>query len=407
VTQRRMDDAERKALCGKVELHELIGRSIALKRVGKEYQACCPFHDERSPSFTVVTTKGFYHCFGCGAHGDALSWLIEHERFEFVEACKVIDARAFDRLAPAKVVPPAALPKRLPGEGRWLPLFPVPDAAPELMGRDGRTIEVWNPKPNDKHPEGRFVRYRPSRADAYRDARGRLMGYVLRLDIEDRVSGKRVKITPTVTWCVGPDGTQQWCVQHFRPQRPLYGLDGLADERRIAVIRGADGRERTRLVRWFGEIVELGDGEAVIELRLLPVLVVEGEKCRAAGAGALPQYAVVSWPGGSKGIRYVDWAPLHGRDIVMWPDADKPGREAMLGWVDGCGVVHRGVAQHAHRAGARSLRIIDTEDQAAGWDIADALDPEIDGWSPRQLAAWASTRVCEITVESDPRRMAR
>jgi hypothetical protein len=405
MTQKRMDDAARKELCAKVELHELIGRAVALKRVGAEYQARCPFHDERSPSFTVAPVKGFYHCFGCGAHGDALTWLIEYERLEFVEACKVIDARAFDRLAPARVVPPAELPRRLPGEGKWVPLLPVPEAACELMAADGKTIEVWNPKPNDKHPDGRFVRYSPSRVDAYRDQRGRLLGYVLRLDIEDRKTRKRVKITPTITWCVGQDGEQRWCVQHFRPLRPLYGLDALDDGRRIAVIRTGTGA-RSRLVR-AGEVIELGADEEVIEQQLLPVLVVEGEKCRSAGAGALPHYAVVSWPGGGKGLRYVDWAPLSGRDLVLWPDADKPGREAMLGWVDPCGVVHRGVAQLAHQVGARSLRYIDTADQAGGWDIADALDPEIDGWSPRQLAAWASTRVCDVTVESDPRRMAR
>jgi hypothetical protein len=401
----RIDDAARKILCDKVELHELIGRAVALKRLGKEYQACCPFHDERSPSFTVVPTKGFYHCFGCGAHGDALSWLIEYERLEFVEACKILDDKAFDRLAPAKAVAPAALPKRLPAEGKWVPLLPVPEAAPALMASGGRTVEVWNPKPNERHPQGRFVRYEPSRVDAYRDQRGRLLGYVLRLDFEDRDTRKRVKITPTITWCVGPDGTQQWCVQHFRPMRPLFGLDALADGRGIAVIRGPEGA-RTRLVR-AGELVECGQGEEVAEVRPLPVLVVEGEKCRAAGAGALPQYAVISWPGGSKGLGYVDWSPLAGRDLVLWPDADQPGREAMLGWVDGCGVVHRGVAQLAHGVGARSLRFIEVEDQPRGWDIADALDPEKDGWTPRQLAAWAAARVCELTVECDPRRVVR
>lgn len=398
----RIDDHARRELCAKVELHELIGRAVALKRVGAEYEACCPFHDERTPSFTVAPAKGFYHCFGCGAHGDALSWLIDHERLEYVEACKVLDERAFERLAPAKAVPPKDLPRRLPTEGRWLPLTPVPDAAPELLGPDGRTVEIWNPKPNERHPDGRFVRYRPTRADAYRDHRGRLLGYVLRLEFEE--AGKRIKITPTITWCVGPDGAQRWCVQHFRPLRPLYGLDALADDRRIAIVRTGEG-ERSRLVR--GTEPALADGEALVELRPIPVLIVEGEKCRAAGAGALPHYAVVSWPGGSKGTGYVDWSPLSGRDIVLWPDADKAGRDAMQGWVDGCGVLHRGVAQHAHRAGARSLRLVDSADQPPGWDIADALDPEKDAWTPRQLAAWAASRVCEVVVESEAGRAAR
>lgn len=371
MTEQRIDDAARKLLCARVELHELVGRSVALKRAGKEYQARCPFHDDSSPSFTVSPAKGFYHCFGCGAHGDAISWLMEHEGLEFVAACKLLDERAFDRLAPAKAVAPAALPPRLPADGCWLPLLPVPEAAPELMGADGRTVPVWNPKPSDDHPAGRFVRYRPTRADAYRNSGGRLLGYVIRLEFEDKATRKRVKITPTITWCVGPDGTQQWCVQHFRAPRPLLGLDDLAAK--------PDA----------------------------PVLVVEGEKCRAACAGALPQYVAMSWPGGSKGIGHVDWRPLAGRDVVLWPDADEPGRDAMTGWIDPTGVLHRGVAQHSHRAGARSLRYVDTEGQPKGWDIADALDPGGDAWTPRQLAAWAASRVCLIDVVSEPNRSAR
>lgn len=405
MSQVRIDDAQRKVLCERIDLAELIGRGVALKKNGAEYQARCPFHDERSPSFTVSPAKGFYHCFGCGAHGDAISWLIEHERMEFVDACKLLDERAFDRLAPPRATPPSALPKRLPAEGVWVPLLPVPQGAPELMGPGGRTIDVWNPKPNEQHPAGRFVQYQPARADAYRDRDGRLLGYVLRLEFKDRSSGKAVKITPTITWCVGPEGDQHWCVQHFRSPRPMFGLEALDDGRRIAVIHGPTG-ERQRLVR-AGEVAELAAGETVAELRLLPVLVVEGEKCRAACAGALPMYAVVSWPGGSKGVRYIDWSPLEGRDVVLWPDADAPGCDAMFGCVGYNGIVQRGIAQYAHHVGARSLRGIDTEGQPKGWDAADALDPQVDGWTPRQLVAWAAQRVMGIDVEIDPRRSVR
>lgn len=357
---RRIDDAARKTLCSKVDLGELIGRDVPLKRVGNELSARCPFHDERTPSFTVVPHKGFYQCFGCGAHGDALSWLIDHHRLEFVEACKVLDARMFDTLPAAKAVPPAALP-RLKDSQQWIPLTPVPDGAAALIGEDGRTGEVWNPRAvvRGSDTPGAFRRYQPSRADAYRDGAGRLLGYVLRLDIVDRDTKKPKKIPLTVTWCVGPDGDQRWCVQHFRAPRPLYGLDALAAK------PGA------------------------------PVLVVEGEKCRAAGAGALSPYAVVSWPGGSKGIGYVDWSPLAGRDVVLWPDADQPGREAMLGYEDYSGLFHPGVAQLLHRVGVRSMRYIDPDGQPKGWDIADAF---AEGWTPRQLATWAANRVSPVEV---------
>ncbi len=134
------------------------------------------------------------------------------------------------------------------------------------------------------------------------------------------------------------------------------------------------------------------------------MLVVEGEKCALAGAGALPPYAVIAWPGGSKGIKRVDWSPLLGRDVVLWPDADDAGRQAMLGYEDYSGRLHEGVAQLAWRAGARSLRLVDPDGQPKGWDIADAL--QLDGWTPRQLAAWAASRVVDLEVEFDPQRRA-
>src|SRR6185437_14804086 len=58
----------------------------SLKKKGANYQACCPFHQEKSPSFTVSPSKQFYYCFGCGAHGNAISFLTEYEHLEFVEA---------------------------------------------------------------------------------------------------------------------------------------------------------------------------------------------------------------------------------------------------------------------------------------------------------------------------------
>lgn len=64
----------------------VINKRIPLKRKGREWEACCPFHQEKSPSFTVNDVKGFYHCFGCGAHGDAIRFLTEYERVSYVEA---------------------------------------------------------------------------------------------------------------------------------------------------------------------------------------------------------------------------------------------------------------------------------------------------------------------------------
>ena len=73
-------------LVQRVDIGEIIGNRIDIKKAGKEYKANCPFHGEKTPSFTVSPEKGFYHCFGCGAHGTALGFLMEYERLTFIEA---------------------------------------------------------------------------------------------------------------------------------------------------------------------------------------------------------------------------------------------------------------------------------------------------------------------------------
>ncbi|WP_386698207.1 DNA primase [Lonepinella sp. MS14436] len=74
-------------IIAKADIVDIVNSRVKLKKAGtNNYQACCPFHHEKTPSFTVSKTKQFYHCFGCGAHGNALSFLMEYDKLEFVEA---------------------------------------------------------------------------------------------------------------------------------------------------------------------------------------------------------------------------------------------------------------------------------------------------------------------------------
>ncbi|MHA6962885.1 DNA primase [Zobellella denitrificans] len=73
-------------LLARTDIVDLIDQRVKLKKAGKNYQACCPFHNEKSPSFTVSPDKQFYHCFGCGAHGTALGFLMEYDGLEFLDA---------------------------------------------------------------------------------------------------------------------------------------------------------------------------------------------------------------------------------------------------------------------------------------------------------------------------------
>jgi DNA primase len=81
-------------LLGRVDIVDIIERRVPLKKAGREFQACCPFHDEKTPSFTVSPQKQFYHCFGCGAHGSAIGFMMNYEGLEFVDAVEELARHA-------------------------------------------------------------------------------------------------------------------------------------------------------------------------------------------------------------------------------------------------------------------------------------------------------------------------
>ncbi|MBV8853217.1 MAG: DNA primase [Sinobacteraceae bacterium] len=80
-------------LLARADIVEVIGSRVQLKKAGREYKACCPFHNEKSASFSVSTEKQFYHCFGCGAHGTVVRFLMEHDHLSFPEAVEELASR--------------------------------------------------------------------------------------------------------------------------------------------------------------------------------------------------------------------------------------------------------------------------------------------------------------------------
>ena len=81
-------------LLARVDIVDVIGERVPMKKAGRDWSACCPFHDERTPSFTVSPNKQFYHCFGCGAHGSAIGFLMNYDRLEFPDAVEELARRA-------------------------------------------------------------------------------------------------------------------------------------------------------------------------------------------------------------------------------------------------------------------------------------------------------------------------
>jgi DNA primase len=133
-------------LLERIEIVDIIERHVQLKRSGREFQACCPFHEEKTPSFTVSPQKQFYHCFGCGAHGSAIGFLMNYEGLEFVDAVEDLAKMAglkVPREASRQARPSSGLYELLAEAARWYQqlLRANQDAIDYLKGR-GLTGEV-------------------------------------------------------------------------------------------------------------------------------------------------------------------------------------------------------------------------------------------------------------------------
>ena len=81
-------------LRARTTLSSVIAPAVKLQKAGREFKACCPFHNEKTPSFTINDEKGFYHCFGCGAHGDAIRWMTDQRGLSFMDAIKELASEA-------------------------------------------------------------------------------------------------------------------------------------------------------------------------------------------------------------------------------------------------------------------------------------------------------------------------
>lgn len=140
-------------LRARVTLSGVIGRTTRLTKAGREYKACCPFHNEKTPSFTVNDEKGFYHCFGCGAHGDAIRWMTDQRGLAFMDAVKELaveagmEVPAPDPQAARRAEQRATLVDVMEAAQDWfVRSLRAPEGGPardylETRGFDARTIE--------------------------------------------------------------------------------------------------------------------------------------------------------------------------------------------------------------------------------------------------------------------------
>ncbi|MEQ6290520.1 DUF5906 domain-containing protein [Vogesella sp. GCM10023246] len=318
------------------------------KREGCEWSAPNPTRaDRHAGSFKVNLNTGAWSDF---ALGDSGGDLVSLYRYVFFMPTQVEAAKELGELL---MMPdyelysdqPVVDTKPAASKSPWVPVLPVPADAPAMH-------------------KAHTVRGMPQRVAVYRDGAGALLGAVMRFVTSD---GGKDDIPHT--FCRHSEtGAQEWRWMGFPEPRPLYGLDALSAK-----------------------------PDAVV---LLP----EGEKCKDVAAALLGDFAVLSWPGGGKAVKKVDWSPLAGRKVVIWPDADSQRKP---------------VSKTEKEAGVdpTSKPLLDADDQpgmkaalwiaptlaalgcevsvielpapgtlADGWDIADAVQK--DGWDAEQVLAF-------------------
>ncbi|MEA1606885.1 DUF927 domain-containing protein [Pseudomonas spirodelae] len=302
---------------------------------GKEYTAPNPRRaDKHAGSFKVSLAKGTWCDFATGEKGGDLIDLVRYlDGGTDVEACN----KLADFLnVTAGSVPVAASSKAKAPE--WVPVLPIPD---EVMRKC--------PPKHRQHGE-------PAKVWIYKDAEARPLFVLYRFDLGPDESGTPRKVFAPLTWCKNSsDGAEQWRWQGLSEPRPLLHLDHLA-------ARAAD-----------------------------PVVVCEGEKAADAAAELLPHYVATCWPNGSNSLQKADFAPLVGRDVLLWPDNDAPGLACM-----------DALAERLRQLGAASVRVMalaifsqrpglagDAVTFAPGGEWAegdDAADAAAKGWTPAHLA---------------------
>lgn len=123
-------------LVSRADIVELVDAHVPLKKAGREYKACCPFHEEKTPSFTVSAEKQFYHCFGCGAHGTVLGFLMNYRQLDFVEAVELLAQR---------------LGLDVPREGVEIPAGPPTAPLYEILEQASRYFQAQLRKHADRH----------------------------------------------------------------------------------------------------------------------------------------------------------------------------------------------------------------------------------------------------------------
>jgi putative DNA primase/helicase len=290
--------------------------------------------------YTKLTKRGKEFVGRCVAHDDATPSMTVNQDKGFVHCfgCGFhADVIAFIQEVEGLEFIQAA--EFLGAKNDWQPKLALP-AKPELPVQERITVKPplgSRPKTLSASFEidGERVRLEPALIWDYKDANGDLLGVCARYNLPDR---KEFRM-----WTYANDA---WGIGAFSYPRPLYNLDKLATNES-------------------------------------PVLVVEGEKCADAAAALIPQYTATTWTNGANSLKKTDLSPLKNKKVILMPDNDDAGREAMMKLAEIL-IDPQGLNC--------TVKIIDTSEMSPKWDIADAY---AEGWTSEQFIAWAKQHISE------------
>lgn len=309
-------------LKARTDIVSVITAYTALKKVGNEYCGPCPIHGGDGDNFYVNPRKRIWSCFSRGCHEC-------DEGNDVIGFLRKMEGLTFqqacERLGATNEWKPAATitQKAVPQPDR---ITSKPPAGVKMANMEMRGLGV------------------PVKTWEYLDAQGELLGYVARYEISAEEKQFRC-------WTWGARGAEspQWGCGHWNKPHPLYGLD------RLAKREGA------------------------------PVLIVEGEKAADAAQELLGQMVVVTWPGGANAWKNADFSPLAGRSVLLWPDNDIAGLDAM-GKLAPILADPKGLKCR--------VRTLDPTGMPEGYDAADW-----DGTSG-DLITWSKTRIQPFEVKA-------
>lgn len=312
-----------KEIKAKTNIVDVIGRYVNLKKQGANYVGCCCFHNEQTGSLTVFPVKQLYKCFGCGEGGDVISFLMSAGR-TFKEALAELDD-------PYNV-------KGKPITSEVLQSYkPAPMVQWKHVVQEG---EIEQPKITH------YTHGKPAKVWTFFDEKDNIVGYTCRFETKGKKDKTEKVVLPYV---FATNGTiSEWRWKGFDAPRPLYNL---------------------HLFKVFPD---------------LPIVISEGEKTADAITAMLPDHLSVTWIGGANGVSRTNWAPLHGRKIILWPDNDQPGFSAMF-------EIYDLIKEHCPDV----VWVRPPLDAKKHWDAADAT------WTIEECAEFLKAAIIDVPKRED------